>query len=1207
MDGLSVIFRAVDEISSKFENMVSSGSKALNTFDELGAAADSTYSTISDGAKDASSSIERAADSTDYWTDAIGSYDKGAMEAVYSTEELIDMGYKTEDALEEAAKAADKAADEIGDYGEKSEDAGGKSEKFGEKSKEAITSLNDVLTTTGIAVAIKEIGEAFMDCSEKAAEFEVNVAKITTVADTSVRSANQLSEGISELSMDAAKSVNELSEAEYDAISSSIETADAIDFVDTANKLAVSGFTDSATAVDVLTTSINAYGKQASEASQISDYLITTQNLGKTTVDELAQSLGMVIPTAAAYAVDLDNLSTGYAVLTSNGVATAQSTTYLKSMLSELADTGSTVAGILQEETGKSFTELNEDGYSLGDVMQILGDSVGGNATAFSNLWNSIEAGTGALSLYNSGAEKFNDYLSQMRISAGATAKAYEVMTDTTDYSTKRIENSFSNLSIAIGEDLNPTVSTLQNGIADVTDGFTKMIQKHPAISAALTGVTLAISAATVSLVGYKVAMTVATLATTAWTAVLDMNPVFLAITAIAALTAGVVAFAAILGDSETEYDTWTESTRQQYDELQELNKEYDVAVDKYGETSEEALRLRYQIDELNDSFETNKQTVEEFADECDSLIESHENLVKSYDDNYDAIHTNEIGTMALIQRLSDLSSSTERTAGTQTEMEAIIQELNESIDGLNLSYDDLIVNQDSTIESLKAMAKAQADQEKYTEQYQTYVDLLKEEASLKEQLDDANSNAASAQERYSEADKAYTDKLLLLSKYDTTGTSGISMYFSEEKKELDNASDALDTYTSKQEELQSAYDENISMQKDISSSWEEMAQAEEETISVDEAVATATEGVSDKLKELATAYDDAYTSAKESIDGQIGLFDTMKTETEQSVSDMQKALESQYEYLTNYTDNLKKAADYELDTDLISSLSDGSAESAGQLDAIISKIEKLGGTTEGMSDDAKKFVDNFNSSFSKVEDAKDTFATTVAEMETSFSSGMDTIGEDLATAIDGMNMSNEAAEAAKSTMDAYIDGIKSKTGELNSALAAIEWANSNMSKFSTTGLPEGWAALADPYASLPSADDLTKSWSNSLIKHAEGGIYDTPHYGVFAEEGPESFIPIDGSEKSYDIWEDTGKLIGALPEDSTEDVSAPAIEDTDTRSSTSERSITLKIEGAGSFKVDGRLSKESVLDTLTENLRPILINLIQEEIFEEGDGSYEY
>ena len=35
-----------------------------------------------------------------------------------------------------------------------------------------------------------------------------------------------------------------------------------------------------------------------------------------------------------------------------------------------------------------------------------------------------------------------------------------------------------------------------------------------------------------------------------------------------------------------------------------------------------EALRLKYQVDDLTDSFESNKQTLEEFWAECDSVIE---------------------------------------------------------------------------------------------------------------------------------------------------------------------------------------------------------------------------------------------------------------------------------------------------------------------------------------------------------------------------------------------------------------------------------------------------------------------------------------------------------------------------------------------------------------------------------------------------------
>lgn len=50
-----------------------------------------------------------------------------------------------------------------------------------------------------------------------------------------------------------------------------------------------------------------------------------------------------------------------------------------------------------------------------------------------------------------------------------------------------------------------------------------------------------------------------------------------------------------------------------------------------------------------------------------------------------------------------------------------------------------------------------------------------------------------------------------------------------------------------------------------------------------------------------------------------------------------------------------------------------------------------------------------------------------------------------------------------------------------------------------------------------------------SVAKHASGGIFDEPHMGIFAEAGPEAFIPIDRSKRSASIWEQTGKELGLL------------------------------------------------------------------------------
>lgn len=91
---------------------------------------------------------------------------------------------------------------------------------------------------------------------------------------------------------------------------------------------------------------MNAYGLEALEVSNVSDLLIQTQNLGKTTVGELSTALGKVIPTSNAYGVELDQLCAGYALMTSNGVATAESTTYMNSMLNELGKSGTKVSGI---------------------------------------------------------------------------------------------------------------------------------------------------------------------------------------------------------------------------------------------------------------------------------------------------------------------------------------------------------------------------------------------------------------------------------------------------------------------------------------------------------------------------------------------------------------------------------------------------------------------------------------------------------------------------------------------------------------------------------------------------------------------------------------------------------------------------------------------------------------------------------------------
>ena len=333
--------------------------------------------------------------------------------------------------------------------------------------------ISDLVKTAGSKMA--ELVTSSVDIG---AAFETSLAKVNTIADTSVVSVDKLQKQILDTSSSMGIAASDIAEAAYQAISAGQDTSNAVVFAGQASKLAAAGFTSSSAAVDILTTALNAYGMSAEQATHVSDVLLTTQNLGKTSVDELSSSMGRVIPLAAAYGVSVENLSSSLAVMTANGIATAEATTYTKSMLNELGDAGSAVGKILQQQTGKSFAQLNADGKSLGDVLQILYDSVDGDSTAFAGLWSSVEAGTGALSLASGGADKFNGVLAQMVDSAGATETAYETMTGTFQHNMESLQTAASNLSIQLFDSLKDNLSEVAQWGTDCISTLTTALSE---------------------------------------------------------------------------------------------------------------------------------------------------------------------------------------------------------------------------------------------------------------------------------------------------------------------------------------------------------------------------------------------------------------------------------------------------------------------------------------------------------------------------------------------------------------------------------------------------------------------------------------------------------------------------------------------------------------------------------------------------------
>ena len=960
-------------------------------------------------------------------------------------------------------------------------DAEQSGKSFGEGASASAMDVGEALAAAGIVALLGKTAQAFMECTEAAAEYEAAIAKISTIADSGAMTG--MRDEITALSQDTGQSVNELSESVYQAISASVESAEAVEFVRQANMLAVGGFTDTTTAVDVLTTAINAYGLETAAADEISDMLITTQKLGKTTVGELGSTLGSVIPTAAAYKVNMENISAAMVEMTKQGVNTANAGTALRGMLSELAKDGSTVSNVLKEQTGKSFSTLMEEGKSLGDVLNILGESVNGDSTAFANLFSNVRAKQGALAIFNSGAQEFNGTVDQMKNSIGATGEAYGKMENTAEHAQKVFANSAENMKIAIGEQLSPAITKIYEIGAKVMQGVTAFVKEHPEAVAAVTGVAVAVGAFTVALIGYTAASKVAAVATAALTAVMDTNPIFLAISAFAALALGIAAFAAAADNAAGRGKELTETSRQQKDELDKLNQKYDEAVEKYGKTSEEALELKEKIGALTAEFEVSQETYGELLAKQAEISESFAKLLE--EDKSDELDEEAATAGRLVTKLFALADQTTVTSAAQEEMKAIIARLNSEYEGLNITYDDVISKTARTKEALESYLKALYNKEKYENAQKQWAEtyaLLEEQEAQYQRLQ-KEAAALKKEQEENETYGTYNDGSLKSSYHDYLETEIEYINAAGEtvkgtlKEALEESKNNIDIMNGKLE----GYEQ---IMLDVAGANDKAAESEK---SWEGAASEAIQGVQGDLDKLAAAYDEAFAAAQKNIQSTVGLTTELSNETEITTAKLNETWEKQTEWINKYSENLQKAQKYGLTEGLINSLSDGSQESGQYINQIISELDNLN------AQDAKALVDKLNKNFEGVQKAEGAFAKTVAAYKTDFDNAMDGIQSKAEKAIDELDLSEEAKKSAANTIQAYIS-------EINRQVNSTQFVNMTgfvQSAVTSVLTPKGIFA----YSQTPAIEENAKGTKHSADVFLAG------------EKGPELIVNAKGSQ----------------------------------------------------------------------------------------------
>ncbi len=372
-----------------------------------------------------------------------------------------------------------------------------------EKIKQNISATKtQILGTVGAYTAVA--AAIYAGPVQAAQKYEAALAKVNTIADTTQVPLEKISQEVMALSNKTGVAASALAEDVYNAISAGQQTGDAVNFVSYSTKLAKAGFAETSQTLDVLTTILNAYGMSADKVGNVSDMLIQIQNKGKVSVGELSSVMGKIIPTANAYNVSLEQLGATYAIMTSKGIAAAETTTYANSMLNELGKSGSTADKILRKVAGGGFSDLMANGSSLAEVLDVLQKEAQKSGKTIADMFGSAEAGKAAMSILSNGVDGFNESVEGMLNSVGATETAFGIMADTTENKMAKAKNSINNLQIVLGQNLLPIVGNVADKVAGVVTKVSEFAQANPQLVQTVLKVVGALAALKLGGLGLK-------------------------------------------------------------------------------------------------------------------------------------------------------------------------------------------------------------------------------------------------------------------------------------------------------------------------------------------------------------------------------------------------------------------------------------------------------------------------------------------------------------------------------------------------------------------------------------------------------------------------------------------------------------------------------------------------------------------------------
>lgn len=305
-------------------------------------------------------------------------------------------------------------------------------------------------------------------------EFESQMSTVGAISNATAEDMQVLTNKAKELGIESVFSAKQAGEAFQYMAMAGWDTEQMLDGIGGVMDLAAASGEDLGLVSDIVTDSLTAFGLQASDTSRFVDILASASSSSNTNVAMLGESFKYVAPVAGAMGYEVKDVAVSLGLMANSGIKASQSGTSFRQILMGMQG-GVELTG---SQIGKLRVEMeNSDGTmrAWNDVVLDLRDGFArlteaekaSNAEAIANK----EGMSGLLAIVNASETDFNRLSESIENSAGTAAKMGAIKLDNLQGQVTLMKSSVAGLGIAFYDKMaEPLKEAVKSGVGSVNE-----------------------------------------------------------------------------------------------------------------------------------------------------------------------------------------------------------------------------------------------------------------------------------------------------------------------------------------------------------------------------------------------------------------------------------------------------------------------------------------------------------------------------------------------------------------------------------------------------------------------------------------------------------------------------------------------------------------------------------------------------------------